>query len=81
MGIERSLADRKGKQFFELPKETTNNKSRKSRRRLKKASPVQKLYEICSQVFASAETGIVPPSDDIQRLRSVLGMCFVDFVS
>ncbi|KAG7022228.1 Plant cysteine oxidase 2, partial [Cucurbita argyrosperma subsp. argyrosperma] len=74
MGFERSLADRKGKQFFELPKETTkNNKSRKNRRRSKKpSSPIQKLYETCKQVFASTDTGIVPSLEDIQRLQSVL---------
>lgn len=77
MGIERSLADRKGKQFCELPKETTtNNKSRKNRRRPRKSSPlpVQKLYETCKEVFASSGTGIVPSSEDIERLRAVLGM-------
>lgn len=75
MGIERSLADRKGKQFCELPKETTtNNKSRKNRRRPRKSSPlpVQKLYETCKEVFASSGTGIVPSSEDIERLRAVL---------
>ncbi|XP_030482259.2 plant cysteine oxidase 2 [Cannabis sativa] len=73
MGIETALADRKGKDFCELPKVTnSNNKTRKSRRRQKKMSPVQKLFETCKEVFASASTGIVPPSEDIQRLRSVL---------
>ncbi|KAL0554950.1 hypothetical protein IC582_008880 [Cucumis melo] len=76
MGIERSLADRKGKQFCELPKETTtNNKPRKNRRRMRKSSsplPVQKLYETCKEVFASSGTGIVPSSEDIERLRAVL---------
>ncbi|XP_038903013.1 plant cysteine oxidase 2 [Benincasa hispida] len=76
MGIERSLADRKGKQFCELPKETTtNNRSRRNRRRLRKSSsplPVQKLYETCKEVFASSGTGIIPSSEDIERLRAVL---------
>ena len=82
MGFERSLADRKGKQFFELPKETTkNNKSRKNRRRSKKpSSPIQKLYETCKQVFASTDTGIVPSLEDIQRLQSVLGMSLLSFL-
>ena len=78
MGIERYLADRKGKQFCELPKETTtNNKSRKNRRRTRKSSPlpVQKLYETCNEVFASGGIGIVPPFEDIERVRDVLGMC------
>ncbi|KAG7017714.1 Plant cysteine oxidase 2 [Cucurbita argyrosperma subsp. argyrosperma] len=75
MGIERYLADRKGKQFCELPKETTtNNKSRKNRRRTRKSSPlpVQKLYETCNEVFASGGIGIVPPFEDIERVRDVL---------
>ncbi|XAR65453.1 Cysteamine dioxygenase [Bertholletia excelsa] len=33
---------------------------------------VQELYETCSEVFAEAKAGYVPPSDDIQRLRLVL---------
>ncbi|KAK7266330.1 hypothetical protein RIF29_18973 [Crotalaria pallida] len=75
MGIERTLADRKGKDFCELPKETiTNSKSRKkNRRRSKKmTSPFQKLFETCKDVFASGGAGIVPPPPDIERLQSVL---------
>lgn len=73
MGIETTLADRKGKEFCELPKVTnSNSKARKGRRRQKKMSPVQKLFETCKEVFASGGTGIVPPSQDIQRICSVL---------
>ncbi|XP_022159167.1 plant cysteine oxidase 2-like [Momordica charantia] len=73
MGIDSSPADRKRNQFSELPKQTTtNNKSKKNRRRHKKPSPVQQLYEICNHVFASTGTGTVPPSPDIERIRSVL---------
>ncbi|KAF7802953.1 plant cysteine oxidase 2-like [Senna tora] len=74
MGIERSLADRKGKSFCELPKETTNSngRSRKNRRRQRKMLPVQMLFETCKEVFASAGTGIIPPPQHIEKLRSVL---------
>lgn len=75
MGIETTLADRKGKEFCELPKVTnSNSKSRKNRRRHKKMSSVQRLFETCKEVFASSGPGIIPPPHDIQRLRSVLGM-------
>ncbi|KAE9590375.1 putative cysteamine dioxygenase [Lupinus albus] len=76
MGIERSLSDRKGKNFCELPEEKiTNSKSRKkNRRRHKKvaASPVQKLFDTCKDVFVSDGVGIVPPPQHIQSLQSVL---------
>lgn len=77
MGIETTRADRKGnKESRELPKATDTNsrsKPRKSRRRHKRMSPVQKLFETCKQVFANGGTGIVPPPEDIERLRVVLG--------
>ncbi|XP_028751687.1 plant cysteine oxidase 2-like [Neltuma alba] len=73
MGIEGTLAGRKSKDFFEIPKETNlNGKSRKNRRRQKKMSPVQRLFETCRQVFASGGTGIVPPPQDIEKLRAVI---------
>lgn len=76
MGIETTLADRKAKEFCELPKVTnSNSNTRKSRRRQKKMSLVQKLFETCKEVF-SFEDGVdsVPSNENIQRLRSVLGM-------
>lgn len=82
MGIERTLGDRKGRDFCELPKETiTNSRARRNRRR-HKMPPVQKLFETCKEVFASSGTGIVPPAQDIDKLQSVLGMGFflIDFV-
>lgn len=81
MGIERTLADRKRRDFCELPKETiTSSKSRRNRRRQKKTTPpVQKLFETCKEVFESVETGIVPPTQDIDKLRSVLGTRFFIF--
>ncbi|KAE8021647.1 hypothetical protein FH972_007520 [Carpinus fangiana] len=76
MGIETTRADRKGnKESRELPKATDTNsrsKPRKSRRRHKRMSPVQKLFETCKQVFANVGTGIVPSPEDIERLRAVL---------
>ncbi|OIW06708.1 hypothetical protein TanjilG_04102 [Lupinus angustifolius] len=75
MGIERTLSDRKGKNFCELPEEKiTNSKSRKkNRRRHKKAAPpVQKLFDTCKDVFVSDGVGIVPPPQHIQNLQSVL---------
>lgn len=75
MGIETALANRKGKEFCELPKVTnSNSKTRKSRRRQKKTSPVQKLFETCKEVFSFHMVDNVPSPDDVQRLRSVLGM-------
>lgn len=74
MGIERTLADRKGRDFCELPRETiTSSNSRRNRRRQRrKPPPVQMLFETCKVVFASAGTGFVPPPQDIDKLRSVL---------
>ncbi|XP_059670305.1 plant cysteine oxidase 2-like isoform X2 [Cornus florida] len=50
----------------------TNSRSKRSRRRQKKMSAVQKLYETCKEVFASGGTGVVPPESDIERLKSIL---------
>ncbi|THG00558.1 hypothetical protein TEA_023085 [Camellia sinensis var. sinensis] len=72
MGIERTLINQKGKECLELASETKNSKSRKSRRRQRKMSQVQKLYDICKEVFATGGPDIIPPADDIQRLKSVL---------
>ena len=80
MGIERTLADRKGRDFCELPRETiASSNSRKNRRRQRKKPPVQKLFETCKVVFASAGTGFVPPPQDIDMLRSVLGTMLAFF--
>ncbi|KAH1215743.1 Plant cysteine oxidase 2 [Glycine max] len=77
MGIERTLADRKGRDFCELPRETiASSNSRRNRRRQRKKPPVQKLFETCKVVFASAGTGFVPPHEDIDELQSVLVLIF-----
>ncbi|XP_054804104.1 plant cysteine oxidase 2-like isoform X1 [Prosopis cineraria] len=44
----------------------------KNRRRQKKTSSVQKLFKACKEVFAYGGTGIVPPPQDIEKLRSIL---------
>lgn len=75
MGFETTRANQKGKEFREFPKETNANLStrpKRSRRRQKKMSPVQRLFETCKEVFTNGETGIVPSSEDIERLRAVL---------
>lgn len=83
MGIERTLTDtkKKGKEFFDLPEDTnTKSKSRKNRRRQKKTTPVQTLYDTCKQVFASGRTGIVPPPQDIDKLRDVIGLSSLSLI-
>lgn len=74
MGIETTLPNRKdNKEFYQSPVETNSiTKTRKCRRRHRKMSPVQKLYETCKVVFSLCGAGIVPSSDDIQNLCSVL---------
>ena len=76
MGIETALPDRKGKVYCELPKET-NSRSKRSRRRPRKVSPVQKLFDTCKEVFSSCGAGIVPPPHDVEKLASVLSMLFL----
>ncbi|CAK8540618.1 unnamed protein product [Lathyrus sativus] len=76
MGIERNLKDGKGGELCEVFEETnTNNmKSRKNRRHRQwmKMSPVQKLFLACQHVFANASPGIVPSSQHIELLSSIL---------
>jgi len=83
MGIEPSIAaGRKGKEFTSLPRETTTNNSKsakKSRRKQRQQMPLQNLFEACREVFANGGTGFIPPPDDVERLRSILGMNFISF--
>ncbi|KAL6135670.1 hypothetical protein ACLB2K_067897 [Fragaria x ananassa] len=74
MGIETTLPNRKeNKALHPSPEETNSiSKPMKSRRRHRKMSPVQKLYETCKVVFSCCGTGIVPSSEDIQKLCPVL---------
>ncbi|CAK9162877.1 unnamed protein product [Ilex paraguariensis] len=52
-------------------KDSSDSKKR-GRRRQKKVSTVQKLYETCKEVFANCGPGIVPSPSDVERLKSVL---------
>jgi len=67
------------------PKTNTNSKGKKSRRRRHKkmvsASPLQKLYNTCNEVFDSCSAGIIPSPDNIQKLKAVLGMFLCDINS
>lgn len=77
MGIETTRADRKELRELSTATNTSpNSRPKRSRRRKKKMLPVQKLFEICKEVFANGGPGIVPCSEDIERLRAVLGMLF-----
>lgn len=76
MGIEKTVATRKGKESLQLPSETNSKSSKKNRRRQRKMTAVQRLYDVCSEVFGAGRHGIVPPPADIQRIKSVLGACF-----
>lgn len=83
MGIEPSIAaGRKGSEFTGSPEETTTNNSKsakKNRRKQRKQMPVQTLFEACKEVFANGGTGFIPPPDDVERLRSILGMNLISF--
>ncbi|XP_011012756.1 PREDICTED: 2-aminoethanethiol dioxygenase-like [Populus euphratica] len=59
------------------PKTNTNSKGKRGRRRrhhkkMVAVSPVQKLFNTCNEVFDSCSTGIIPSSDNIQKLKAVL---------
>ncbi|XP_051117932.1 plant cysteine oxidase 2-like [Andrographis paniculata] len=63
MGIEQNQGGRKGK---------GSSESRKSNRRQKKPSPVQRLYDTCKEVFADCGPGVVPSPEKVERLAAVL---------
>lgn len=65
--------------LVEEPLESAKEKSRsnkKNRRGRKKSmqTVVQKLFETCKEVFSPGGAGFVPPPEDVERLRLVLGM-------
>uniref|UniRef100_A0A2P2JRN8 cysteine dioxygenase n=1 Tax=Rhizophora mucronata TaxID=61149 RepID=A0A2P2JRN8_RHIMU len=55
---------------------TTNSRGKKGRGRQRKKtvamSPVQRLYDTCKEVFAHSGTGVVPCSENIEKLKAVL---------
>ncbi|KZV45648.1 2-aminoethanethiol dioxygenase-like [Dorcoceras hygrometricum] len=57
MGMEQNGGGRKGN---------------KEKRRQKKLSPVQRLYETCKEVFADCSPGIVPSPQNVEKLTAVL---------
>ncbi|KAG1346296.1 Plant cysteine oxidase 2 [Cocos nucifera] len=74
MGVDRRLADRKGKE--EAAAKEKSKSSKKSKRRQKKSSPmptvVQRLFDTCKEVFADCGADFVPAPEDIERLRAIL---------
>lgn len=70
MRIEKNVSERKGKQYSDW---------KKNRRRQRRVSPVQILYETCKQVFANCGPGVVPSAENIERLKAVLGMLVDSF--
>ncbi|XP_073060353.1 plant cysteine oxidase 2 isoform X1 [Primulina eburnea] len=57
MGMEQNGSGRKGN---------------KDKRRQKRLSPVQRLYETCKEVFADCSPGIVPSPQNVEKLAAVL---------
>lgn len=57
---------------------TSNSRSRRNRRRQREAvampttSPVQRLFDTCKEVFAAGGAGIVPPPEDVERVKAAL---------
>ncbi|KAK4488454.1 hypothetical protein RD792_004218 [Penstemon davidsonii] len=64
MGIEQNVSGGNGK--------VSNESKKNKRRRQKKLSPVQKLYETCNEVFSDCGPGIVPSLDKVEKLAAVM---------
>lgn len=56
-----------------------SSESRKGKRRQRKMSAVQKLYEICKEVFADCGPGIVPSPENVEKLSAFLGIQSISF--
>ncbi|GFP79260.1 2-aminoethanethiol dioxygenase [Phtheirospermum japonicum] len=70
MGIEQNRGGGKHK---------VSNESKKNKRRQRKTSQVQRLYEACKEVFADCGPGIVPSPEKVEKLAAVLdGMTQAD---
>lgn len=63
MGVEQNVSKPKGK---------VCNESKKNKRRQRKSSQVQRLYETCKEVFADCGPGVVPSTDKVELLKAVL---------
>ncbi|KAL3629339.1 hypothetical protein CASFOL_026561 [Castilleja foliolosa] len=63
MGIEQNRG---------VGKHKVSNESKKNKRRQRKTTQVQRLYEACKDVFADCEPGIVPSPDKVEKLAAVL---------
>ncbi|RRT65277.1 hypothetical protein B296_00025671, partial [Ensete ventricosum] len=80
--VQGELADQRKPELSAVAGELTSEKrrpsSKKNRRKQKKVgltpSAVQSLFETCKEVFADGAAGIVPSPEDVDRLRSVLGI-------
>ena len=62
-----------------VPKKA-KSKSKKQKKKREMANVVQELYQTCSEVFADGDhqiSGYIPPTPDIERLKSVLGKIFL----
>lgn len=71
MGFEQNQGGRRGK---------GSSESRKSNRRKKKLSPLQRLYDTCKEVFADSGPGIVPSPEKVEKLAAVLGIKLNSFL-
>ncbi|CAA0828439.1 Plant cysteine oxidase 2 [Striga hermonthica] len=63
MGIEQNRSSGKNK---------VSSESRKNKRRQRKSSQVQRLYETCREVFDDCGPGIVPAPEKVEKLAAVL---------
>lgn len=65
MGIDQNVSKPKGKVYSE---------SKRNKRKQRKSSQVQRLYETCKEVFADCGPGVVPSPDKVELLKAALGM-------
>lgn len=50
------------------------DESKKSKKRQKKLSRVQRLYDCCKEVFADCDPGIVPSPEKVDKIAALLGI-------
>ncbi|KAI5665620.1 hypothetical protein M9H77_15473 [Catharanthus roseus] len=63
MGIDQNVSKPKGKVYSE---------SKRNKRKQRKSSQVQRLYETCKEVFADCGPGVVPSPDKVELLKAAL---------